>query len=192
MWDSTSGWHLQPTSASPSQTPADTDSSLPPTVSPTSLMLRSLCSLQSTQATAEPCLPQETAHQPPWMSLMQNLPAAMPSSIQLSTHGEGERVQTKLEPQQQLEQDQAMFIFPQGWNNITKRPLKRQFCIIFSILYVAPDPNWQAKQSKSFLLQTFISYEGPLYVRERFIEKKDEKNLQMSFLPLHLPTYSKN
>ena len=29
-------------------------------------------------------------------------------------------------------------------------------------------------------------------LRERFIEKKKEKNLQMSVLPLHLPTYSKN
>ena len=31
----------------------------------------------------------------------------------------------------------------------------------------------------------------PESFRERFIEKK-EKNLQMSVLPLHLPTYSKN
>ena len=29
-------------------------------------------------------------------------------------------------------------------------------------------------------------------LRERFIEKKEEKNWKMSVLPLHLPTYSKN
>ena len=29
-------------------------------------------------------------------------------------------------------------------------------------------------------------------LRERFIEKKERKSRQMSVLPLHLPTYSKN
>ena len=48
-------------------------------------------------------------------------------------------------------------------------------------------------RNNSLLLDTFCTFKNPIEpLRERFIEKKEEKNRQMSVLPLHLPTYSKN